>query len=97
MKSFWDRVRQLEGATLVTLHNAKPFAVVEVDGNCVRLRTDGGKGSARSVRREQIEHIASLRLSREELRQRTQVEYPKNQNTSYIAAIVFAANKLASD
>jgi hypothetical protein len=89
----WERVRRLEGATILTLHKVKPFVVCKVEDDRVRFRPDDGKGSERSVRRDQIERIASLRLSREELRRRAQEEFPKNRNTSYIAAIVFEAGR----
>ncbi len=90
MSTLWDRVRQLEGATLAPLHHDKPFTVFSVLEDSVRLLPQDGTGSERSVRRDQIEHIAGLGVSREELRQRAAREFPGNQNTSYIAAIASA-------
>lgn len=93
MSSIWDRVRQLEGTTLCTLHKSKPFTVVSVHTDCVRVVPEDGTGSERPIRRDRIEHMASLALQRDELRHRTQREYADSQNTSYIAAIVYEVSK----
>ncbi len=95
MSDVWSRVRRLEGETLTTLRNPSPFLVIAVGGANVRIVTRGGKGSPRSIPRAQIEHIAAQRLSREESRIKTMEEYPKSQNTSYIAAIAYEANRRA--
>lgn len=97
MPTSWEQVRQLEGRTILTLHQAKQFLVTAVEDDLVRFRPGGGKGTERSVPRRQIEHILNLRLTREELRSRTQQEYPKNQNTSYIAALVFEVGRLGRE
>jgi hypothetical protein len=91
MSTFWEELRKLEGETISTLHRAKRFLITAVEDDRVRFKPGDGKGTERSVPRTQIEHIANLRLSRDELRSRTQQEYPKNQNTSYIAALAFEA------
>lgn len=96
MPDTWQRVRRLKGATLATLHHAKPFVVLAVDDDRVRIMTRDGKGGERSVPRDQIERIAALRLRREEFRQRTAEEFPNSQNTSYIAAIAFEAGRVGS-
>ena len=93
MHNLWQHVRRLQGKTLATLHDAKPFVVLSVDDDRVRIRPQGGRGGERSVHRDQIERMAGMGLRREELRRRTAEEFPNNQNTSYIAAIAFAASR----
>ncbi len=93
MLAVWDRVRQLQGATLATLHRARPFTVVAVEDDCVRVLPQDGKGTERSVRRDRVEHVAGLGLPRDELRRRVAQEYPDSQNTSYIAALAYEATR----
>ena len=93
----WDRIHRLEGQTLTTLHQDKPFTVVAVLNDCVKVLPQDGGGAERTVRRDRIEHIAGLGLARDELRKRVADEYPDSQNTSYIAALANAvADKAAS-
>jgi hypothetical protein len=93
MPSAWDRVRQFEGCTLATLHRAKPFTIVAVEDDCVRVMPRDGKGAERSVRRDRIKHVAGMGLPREEVRRRVAQEYPDSQNTSYIAALAYEATR----
>lgn len=93
MESIWAGVRKLEGTTLATLRRSKPFVVLAVEDDRVRILPRGGKGGERSVPRAHIERIAAMGLSREEARQRTAEEFPNSQNTSYIAAIAFEARR----
>jgi hypothetical protein len=93
MPPVWERVRRLEGQTLNTLTRARPFTVLAVGQESVRLRPEIGKHSERCVPRRQIEHIASLGLPKEKLRQAALAEFPKSQNTSYIAALAFSASR----
>lgn len=93
MSDVWARVRRLEGETLSTLHQNKPFTVVEVRDDCVLVRPEDGNGAVRLVRRDRIEHIAGLGLTGDELVQRVRQEYPDSRNTSYIAALGFKATR----
>jgi hypothetical protein len=88
MQSIWERVKQLEGTTLYTLWQHKPFKIVEVTTDLVRLVPQEGRLRRRNIRRDRIEHIAGLGLPQDILRKRVQQEYPESQNTSYYAAIV---------
>lgn len=90
MSAVWERVRRLEGETLATLQQGKPFTVVEVRDDCVLVRPEDGGGAVRSVRRDRVEHVAGLGLAADELAHRVRQEYPDSRNTSYIAAIVSA-------
>jgi hypothetical protein len=90
MATVWERVMRLEGRTLSTLKYEKPFKIVEVTTDRVRLVPQSGKRTRRNVRRDRIEFLVDLRVNRDELRQAVQREYPKSQNTSYYAAIVDA-------
>lgn len=91
MLAIWDRVRQLEGATLFTLDRGKLFSVLAVEG--IRVLPQDGKGAERKIRRDRLERIAGLGLSRDELRRRVAEEYQGSQNTSYIAALVYEATR----
>lgn len=93
MGTVWDRVRALEGATLSTLHRAKTFRVVAVEEDCVRVVPTAGNGTERPVRRDRIEHMAGLGVSRGEMRRRAAREFPGSRNTSYMAALAFAASR----
>lgn len=93
MDVIWDRVRALEGATLTTLHRSKPFRVVAVEEDRVRVVPVDGNGTERAVRRERVEHMAGLRFSRDEMVRRTAQEFPDSRNTSYMAAIAFAVSR----
>jgi hypothetical protein len=92
MPPIWDRVRKLEGSMLSTVRYVKPFHVVAVRDESVQVQPEDGSGTIRSVPREHIERIAGLELQREEVYRRTRQEFPKSQNTSYIAAIAFAVS-----
>jgi hypothetical protein len=43
MPAFWEQVRKLEGRTIFTLHQAKPFVVTAVEDD----RVDSNRGPAR--------------------------------------------------
>jgi hypothetical protein len=88
MADIWEKVQKLQGRTLHTLYQGKPFEILKVTDNGVQLMPLGGKRKRRSVLRNRIEHLADLRLHRDELRKRVLEAYPTSQNTSYYAAIV---------
>jgi hypothetical protein len=89
MAAIWEKVQRLEGATLHTLAQGRPFKIVEVTTDVVRLVPEEGKRKRREVRRDRIEYIAGLGVDRDKLRKRVLEEYPTSQNTSYYAAIVY--------
>lgn len=93
MDDVWDRIRALEGTTLPTLHRARLFRVEAVEDDRVRVVPTAGNRTERTILRERIEHMASLGVSREEMRRRAASEFPDSQNTSYMAALAFAASR----
>jgi hypothetical protein len=95
IRDAWKYIRAMEGETLHTLRRGKPFTVIAVHEDRVRVFPQDGKGSERSVPRDQIEYVANLELRQSEMRQAALQQYPKSQNTSYIAAIAFEANRRA--
>jgi hypothetical protein len=88
MATVWEKVTRLEGKKLFTLYRQKPFSIVSVSSTVVKFIPLEGKQRRRGIRRERIEHLASLGLSKDDLRKRIQEIYPESQNTSYYAAIV---------
>jgi hypothetical protein len=89
MSQFANCVRALIGEPLRTLTYDRPFAIVSVEGDVVRIKNSKNKGRAISLSR--IEEVAGLGLQRDEYRQRTHRLFPESRNTSYIAAIAHAA------
>ena len=88
---FWrypmDQIRALEGKPLLTLDRRRPFEIVVVAENWVKLRVVG-TGKMRTVRRKEIKgafHELALRgeISRSEIHER---HSPRN--PAYIAAIL---------
>ena len=88
MTAIWEKVHRLEGRTLHTLYQQKPFEILKVTAKTAQLMPREGKQRPRYVLREKIEHLAGLELHRDEMRKRVLEEYPTSQNTSYYAAIV---------
>ena len=93
MADVWQRVQALEGRTLLTLARRRPFKIVAVSSDRVEFVPEQGKGTVRWFPRKDIEYIASLNLKREDLRARLQEEWPSDQNTSYVAAIIYEVTK----
>lgn len=93
MPDVWDRVQELEGKTLHTLKQNKPFKVVGVLSDRVQFVPEKGNGTLRWFPRGGIEYIASLGVERHRLRARIQEEWPSDMNTSYVAAIVHEVTK----
>jgi hypothetical protein len=94
MATVWDRVRQLKGKTLKTLHRKKPFTVIDVLKDRVKVRPEGGNGTVRPLRGKVIEDFIDLGISREELRRRISDAHPDSRNTSYYAAIAYEVSRL---
>jgi predicted transcriptional regulator len=94
VRDVWQRVQALEGQTLETLKQHKPFRIVSVLSDRVQFVPKDGNGTLRWFPRQGIEYIAGLGLQPEEIRPRVQQEWPSDQNTSYVAAIVYAVTKV---
>ncbi len=95
MSATWDRVRQLEGTTLHTLTQRRPFTVTRVENDKVTIEPHIGKRCERSMLRDRIEHIADATVPKDMLRKHVQNEYPTTQNSSYIAAIAYEVSRLS--
>ena len=94
MSDLWRRVQSLQGKTLHTLTQKRPFQVVDVqDDQVVVLPISGKKKPWPPIRRDRIEYIASLKLPREQIRKRVREEFSDSVNPSYIAAIVNAVTQ----
>ena len=90
MTDAWQRVRQLEGKTLLTPARSKPFRIVRVMGDRVEFVPVNGNGTVRWFPRADLEHIARqvVGLTAKEIQPRVRQEWPDDQNTSYVAAIL---------
>ncbi len=93
MATVWDRVRQLKGKTLRTLHRKKPFTVIDVGEHRVEVSPEDGNQTVRPLRQEVIEQFADRGIPREELRRRISDAHPDSRNTSYYAAIAYEVSK----
>ncbi|MFC2043394.1 hypothetical protein ACFLUA_04520 [Chloroflexota bacterium] len=89
MKSKWNLVKQLEGETLYTLSQRKPFRIVSVLDDRVVYIPKSGSGTPRWSWRKDIEYLVELRIRKGELTpSQIAVEFPSEYNSSYMAAIV---------
>jgi len=89
MNSKWNHVKQLEGETLYTLSQHRPFRVVSVLDDRVVFIPKTGTGTPRWSSRKDIEYLIDLRINKGELtRSKVASEFPKEYNSSYMAAIV---------
>lgn len=89
MNSKWNLVKQMEGETLYTLSQHKPFRVVSVLDDRVVFIPKTGAGTPRWSWRKDIEYLIDLRIKKGELTpSQVQSEFPKEYNSSYMAAIV---------
>lgn len=96
MPSFWDRVRQLDGQTLKTIAQGREFDVVRVTHDRIVFRPRRGKGTERWWPRKELEELDSAIASVDEMTpERVRREWPSDQNTSYVAAILRAARRQA--
>lgn len=87
------RLVALVGSTLKTLRRGKPFDVVDVSHEWIVLRPRAGSGSLRRMKRDRVEHIATLTISPDRLRQAIAEHYPDTRNSSYMAAILAEITK----
>jgi hypothetical protein len=89
MQSSWDFVNQLEGKILYTLSQRKQFRIVSVLEDRIVFIPIAGSGTPRWSWRKDIEYLVTLRIRKGELTpSQVVVEFPKEYNSSYMAAIV---------
>ena len=89
MQNKWDIIRQLEGKTLYTLSQRKPFRIISVLDDRVVYIPKAGSGTPRWSSREDIEYLIDLRIRKGELtRSQVAAEFPSEFNSSYMTAIV---------
>ncbi|MBN1139680.1 MAG: hypothetical protein JXM73_24115 [Anaerolineae bacterium] len=82
----WSQIRTLQGKTLRTLDQRKPFTVVDILDSQVALKVSTGK--IRPVRRDEIEGpFRELVREGEITRTRIQAQYSAR-NPAYVAAIL---------
>lgn len=93
MADFWIRVQALSGRTLKTRARGKAFDVIEVRDDRIVFVPQAGNGGQRWIGRSWLEQVADLHLDESELTpSRLSQEFPNDQNLSYMAAIIYAAN-----
>jgi hypothetical protein len=89
MATFWDRIRALDGQTLNTENTLKNFRIVDVTIDRVTFAPLTGKGTSRSWRRRDLEALNERLEDAEQITPAmVKEQYPKDQNTSYIAVIL---------
>ncbi len=85
----WERIQALKGKTLHTGRRRKVFEVVDVTDDHAFFVPQDGNGTTRSFPRRGFEHIAGLGLNPSIVtRQRVQEEFPRDQNSCYVTAIL---------
>ncbi len=94
MATIWERVRQLNGTTLHTLKQGKAFKIIGVQHDRIEFVPVSGNGTQRWIGREWIEQVVGMNLHISDLTpSRLALEFPNDQNLSYMAAIVDAVTK----
>jgi hypothetical protein len=89
MNDAWEEVKKLEGKTIFTLAQQKPFVVERVLNDRIEYRPKSGSGAIRWSWRKDIEHLITLHQREGTLTpSRVAEEFPKEYNSSYMAAIV---------
>ncbi len=93
MPIFWSRVEGLAGKTLQTRAQGKEFDVLDVRPDRIVFVPKAGSGRQRWISRKWLEQVVDLGLDESELRPvRLRQKFPNDQNLSYMAAIIHAAN-----
>ena len=91
MTDIWERTHPLKGETLYTIAQRKPFDIIRILHDRIVFVPHDGNGTQRWASREQIETITHLVQSGKVINPKlVREQYPNDQNTSYIAAIVKA-------
>ena len=89
MATVWERVKALEGKTLYTEPQKKPFAIKNVTRDRVEWVPVEGKGTTRWWPRTHIEDMVEVRAEKGSLTpQDIRDRWPNDQNTSYVPVIV---------
>ena len=85
---------QLNGKTLHTLKQGKAFEVTNVQSDRIEFVPVSGNGTQRWIGREWIEKVVDMNLDESDLTpSRLSLEFPNDQNLSYMAAIVHTVTK----
>jgi len=85
--SFWTRVRQLEGKTLSTLDQKKPFTITAVTAEKVTM-TPQSTDTERAISRDEIEGAWLELLQRGEITRQEVQDDHSGWNLAYVAAIL---------
>jgi hypothetical protein len=94
MAIFWERIRALDGTTLVTAVQEKSFTVVDVESQRIWFVPKSGNGARRWWSRKGLEDLNEVFADEDEVtRDMVQSQHPKDQNTSYVAAILNAVKE----
>ena len=89
MSNLWERVKVLEGKTLYTLAQQKPFRIVSVTDDRIVYIPKSGSGAPRWSWRKDIEYLVDIRIRKGELTpSHVATEFPSEYNSSYMASIV---------
>jgi hypothetical protein len=87
--AFWDRVRELDGRTLYTSEQNKPFDIVEVTHDRIYFVPQEGNGTRRWWPRQSLEDLNELFANESAITPaHIRDQWPKDQNTSYVAVIL---------
>lgn len=83
----WQQIRQLQGTTLHTVRQGRPFEIISVTGDVCRIQV-GSTGKVRPIRRQEFERAVALgpisSLNTSILRERGASEA----NPAYVLAIL---------
>ena len=91
----WDRVRQLESKTLLTMERDCPFDIVEVTHDRIVFVPQRGNGTSRWWPRRELEELYDAFLDLNVISPADVREHwPNDQNTSYVAPILNAVKDL---
>jgi hypothetical protein len=94
MATFWDRVKTLDGTTLETSAQAKQLKVTDVRFDRICFLPLGGKSTERWWPKRGLEDLNELFYESDVVtREMVRNHYPKDQNTSYVAAILNAVKE----
>jgi hypothetical protein len=94
MANFWDRIKTLNGSTLVTTAQEKQFRVTDVRNDRICFMPLEGKGGERWWPKRGLEDLNELYWEEAQItREMVRTHYPKDQNTSYVAAILNAVKE----
>ena len=94
MANFWERIRALDGQTLVTTAQAKQFRITDVRNDRICFVPLEGKGGERWWPKKGLEDLNEIFCDENVItREMVRGHFPKDQNTSYVAAILNAVKE----